>query len=188
MKKKLLLFYCLIIIQIAVPVWLIANNEITLRYGKQYRFRTAPVDPYDAFRGRYVALTIEQQEIPAPKDAKDVSDSQTLYGHISVDKDGFALLDSSTIKKPARGNDYIRVKIAYLSPNSIRFIFPLNRYYMNEKKAPAAETAYRELNRINQKNDSYILVRVRNGSAVIEDLYVGGKPIIEYIKEKQQAK
>jgi hypothetical protein len=45
---------------------------------------------------------------------------------------------------------------------------------MEERKAPKAEQVYRE----NSRN-TYALVRVRDGVGVIEDLFVGDKPIRE---------
>lgn len=54
---------------------------------------------------------------------------------------------------------------------------------MNEKLAPAAETAYREHARRGHQRDACTTVRVRNGRAVIEDLYVAGKPIREFLKQ-----
>ena len=50
-KKKMLfvLFILVALIQIAVSASMIINREIILKSGKQYKFRTAPVDPYDAF-------------------------------------------------------------------------------------------------------------------------------------------
>ena len=64
-KKKILLvlFILVAIVQISFSASMIINREITLKSGKQFKFRTAPVDPYDAFRGRYVALTLEE-DIP----------------------------------------------------------------------------------------------------------------------------
>ena len=60
------LFLCLFAVQIAVPVYMIVNREKTLVLGKQFKFHTVPVDPYDAFRGRYVALAVQQDSAPVP--------------------------------------------------------------------------------------------------------------------------
>jgi hypothetical protein len=49
---------------------------------------------------------------------------------------------------------------------------------MEETKAPAAEKAYRESNRRGAQ-DAYVVLRVRDGAGVIENLFVGGKPIAE---------
>ncbi len=59
---------------------------------------------------------------------------------------------------------------------------PFDRFYMEEAKAPAAEAAYREHNRKGAQ-DAYVIVRVLEGAGVIEDLYVGGKPIEDVVSK-----
>jgi hypothetical protein len=60
MKRRLALglFLCLALAQLAVPASDDrARRELTLQYGRQYRFQTAPVDPSDPFRGALRSLT-----------------------------------------------------------------------------------------------------------------------------------
>lgn len=54
---------------------------------------------------------------------------------------------------------------------------------MEESQAPEAEQAYREHSR-RETRDAYVTVRVLYGMAVIEELYVDGKPIREFLKER----
>ena len=58
MKKKLISIFIFIgiVAQFAVLSAVIIRREWTLRYGEVCRFETAPVDPFDAFRGQYVQL------------------------------------------------------------------------------------------------------------------------------------
>ena len=58
MNRRLMLMIALIGLaaQFGVMGHMIIRRELTLRRGRVCRFLTAPVDPYDAFRGRYVAL------------------------------------------------------------------------------------------------------------------------------------
>ena len=186
MKKTpyvLILFSCLALIQIATPVSMIARREMTLRNGRQFRFRTAPVDPYDAFRGRYVALRIENGLVPVAEGVKLVR-NQKVYAHIKEDKEGFAKIVSVSIERP-EGDAYLQARVSrYARRNKVRLHLPFNRYYMDEKDAPAAETAYRRHSRRGRR-DAYIAVRIKSGFAVIEELYVGGKPILEFIQDQQ---
>lgn len=170
------LFLCLFAVQIAVPVYMIVNKEKTLVLGKQFKFRTVPVDPYDAFRGRYVALAVQQDSAPVPGDIKLVS-GQNVYACIEEDKDGFAKIIGVSKGRPKEGN-YFRARVRYADGNKVRLDLPFTRYYMDEKKAPAAEDAYRKHSQ-KDKQDAYITVRVRNGCAVIEELYINEKPISE---------
>ena len=65
---QLIVFIIVAAIQAAVPGSMVWKREHTLREGSVWKFRTAPVDPVDAFRGRYVALQFEAetQEISPP--------------------------------------------------------------------------------------------------------------------------
>jgi len=166
--------------QIAVPASMILRRERTLREGHAYKFRTAPVDPYDAFRGRYVALRFE--ETSAPTSGSEAILEGPAYAWIEVGADGFARF-GGVASKPPSGKDYICIRGAYTQSNRYQFSLPFDRFYMEEKAAPAAEQAYREHSRQGGARDAYVIVRVRDGQGVIENLYVAGQPIAEFVRE-----
>ena len=185
MKKRIItgLFSCLVLIQIATPLSMIAKRETTLKDGKQFKFKTAPVDPFDAFRGRYVALRIEADSAPKPGNI-EFDHGQKVYAHITKDQQGFATFSKLTSKRP-KGVDYLTTTTRYsYDSTKVHLDMPFDRYYMEEEAAPAAERAYREHSRQKSK-DAYITVRIKSGFAVLEELYVGGKPILEFIQQSQ---
>lgn len=57
------------------------------------------------------------------------------------------------------------------------------RAYMNERDAPEAERVYRQHSLRGGARDAYIVVRVLNGTPVLEELYVGDRPILEFLAE-----
>ena len=177
------LFTCLAFVQIATPVSMIVRREVTLREGRQWRFRTKPVDPYDAFRGRYVALRIAEDTAPIPKEVKLVR-NQKVYTLLKEDEKGFAKITGVSVKRPP-GDAYLQAKVSYVQGKKVHLRLPFNRYYMEEEKAPAAETAYRKHSQ-RKSRDAYITVRVKAGFAVVEELYVGGKPILEFIQSEEK--
>ena len=182
MKKKtyiIALFLILALVQTAAPFSMIVRREIVLSKGTQYRFKTEPVDPYDAFRGRYVALRIKEADANIPRDL-ELQYGQTVYVVINNDSEGFAKISEIKAKRPKDGN-YIKTKVRYFYKDKVRLKMPFDRFYMEEKSAPKAEKVYWKHSR-REKNDAYIVVRVRSGLAVAEDLYVGNKPIAEFIK------
>ena len=49
-------FILLVLVQLFVPANMILEQEDILKNGTPYKFKTAPIDPYDPFRGKYVWL------------------------------------------------------------------------------------------------------------------------------------
>ena len=88
---KRYIFIALVVAQLAVPSAMIASQENILKNGEQYKFKTAPVDPYDIFRGRYVALTTDQNSFEI-QNAKLLRRNQDLYVVLKTDEEGYALL------------------------------------------------------------------------------------------------
>lgn len=176
-------------VQLVVPAWMIRGREQTLHLGRVYKFLTAPVDPYDAFRGRYVWLSF--QESSAPWQGSDPGPFRGYcYALLKNGEDGFAKVTAVTPRPPSTG-DYVRVHSWSVDrSDGVEFTFPFSRYYMEESQAPAAERAYQEYsNRRSQTNlNTYAVIRVRDGDAVIEDLIVGGKPIREFIQQQSAGK
>jgi uncharacterized membrane-anchored protein len=173
--------------QLAIPAFMIYRQETTLHDGRAYKFKTRPVDPADAFRGRYVALGFEQDHAKWRGDAKEtIHYSMLAYASVQEGADGFAVVSEVGLQPPASG-DYFKVHANYRgwenTAADVFFSMPFDRYYMEEGKAPKAEAAYRNLNRRGQTNfDTYAVVRIQNGYAALEDLIVGGKPIAEAVK------
>jgi uncharacterized membrane-anchored protein len=171
---RLMVFALVACAQVAVPASLIWKRERTLQQGHLWKFRTAPVDPVDAFRGRYVALEfeVEAQEISLPP---NVEDGQNVFVTLAPDIDGFARIDqvSST---PAPGNDFIEVRRVGKTVS-----LPFDKYWVTERDAPAAEAAYRSQSS-REKRNAFVTVRVFKGDAALEQLYLDGVPLGEYLR------
>jgi uncharacterized membrane-anchored protein len=200
MKKHLILgaFLVVALFQLTVPAWMIVRREITLREGELFKFRTAPVDPYDAFRGRYVALRIETEEEPPASTEQEQNtfmrggipidpgancpNGAKVYVAIEVGKDGFARL-AKAYQQPPPSSPWVKAKVNYSCNDHVFLELPFDRYYMEESKAPAAEIAYNRLSSRNEIRNTWVNVRVRNGFAVLEELYLDGKPVREYLLE-----
>jgi len=171
---RLIVFVLLAFAQLAVPGSLIWKREHTLRQGSVWKFRTAPVDPVDVFRGRYVALQfeVETQQISPPENA---GYSDTVFVTLKQNADGFAEIDQVSATKPA-GDDFLT---AELSGKTISL--PFDKYWVTERDAPAAETAYRNLSRRDKQN-AFATVRVFRGDAALEQLYLDNQPLGDYLR------
>ena len=185
MKSKLIigLFLAVSFIQIITPLSMIIKRESVLKNGGQFKFKTAPVDPYDVFRGRYVALQIENNYVPAIKETK-FSGGQTVYALIDIDNQGFARFTAATTVRPP-DKPYIQTKTRYVSGDKMYLDLPIDRYYMEEKAAPMAERIYQHYVQ-RGKQDAYVIVRIKDGFAVIESLYVGAQRIEDALKQERK--
>jgi hypothetical protein len=184
MKASKLLLGCFALVaaaQLGVPAWMIVKHEKTLRTGELFKFHTMPVDPYDAFRGRYVSLRIEQNAVPIPAGAQ-WKNGQEVFALIETDTNGFSRLGELRATRP-NGWPYLTVRVAQVYGQTAYLGVPLDRYYMEESLAPVAEKAYREHARASERN-AYITVRIRDGFGVIENLWIDGVPIHELVTRK----
>ena len=186
MKTNSLLFLLglAIALQLAAPASMILKRERVLAHGQAFKFRTAPVDPYDAFRGRFVALGFDQRSVAAPP-GHDFARGQTVHVLLAVDAEGFATFSGLRRDRPET-EPYLTAKIQYVYGNQIQLRLPFDRFYMDEYAAPAAERVYREQSSRSNRN-AYIQVRIDEGFGVIEDLYVDGTPIRDYLDRKPAA-
>jgi uncharacterized membrane-anchored protein len=177
---RLILFILVALAQLAVPGSLIWKRERTLRHGSVWRFRTAPVDPVDVFRGRYLALQFEEEarEIAPPANA---SDQQAVYVTLRRVPEGFAEIDQVTIAPP-RGDDFIEAQL-----HGKMVSLPFDKYWVTERDAPAADAAYRAASRPD-KRSAYVTVRVFRGDAALEQLYLDDLPLREYLRLNAPAK
>ena len=177
---RVFVFVFLGLVQLAVPGSLIWKREQTLRQGSVWKFRTAPVDPVDAFRGRYVALQFdaETQQISPPANA---GYGETVFITLKQNPEGFAEIDRVSLSKPI-GDDFIE---AHLSGNTVAL--PFDRYWVTERDAPAVEAAYRNLSRRDKRN-AFAAIRVFRGDAAVEQLYLDNLPLGDYLRQNSAAK
>jgi uncharacterized membrane-anchored protein len=174
MNLRLFVLIPLALIQLAVPGWMICRQEQILKHGRVFKFKTAPVDPYDAFRGRYVALRFAI-ESPLAKSSPGHLNKR-VWVRIEADGQGFAKIKEEC-NTPLTGDDVVTATRPFGMLH-----FPFDRYYMDETAAPKAETAYRTNSRREQQN-AYATVRVLNGRAALEELYIDDKPIRDFLRE-----
>ncbi len=176
---KVSAFILMVCAQLAVPASMIYGRETTLAQGEQFKFRCAPVDPYDAFRGRYVALSIQGNA--ATDSTGHIRPGQKAYALLERDEDGFAVVTDVLTAPPERG-PYVQVTTGHAMQGGRRLNFPFDRYYMNEELAPLAEQAVRGFR--SDTVEAWISVRVRKGNAAIENLYLNGLPVEEYLRRR----
>lgn len=185
MKARLALFILLATAQLAVPAAMILGREDILATGARYLFQTRPVDPYDVFRGRYVALAFEADTAPRPEGFRPKTEER-CFALLDNDAEGFAVFRGLSRERPT-GGEYLEVTALPGGKDEVRLKLPFDRYYLNEDLAPEAERAYREAGR-RDKAPAWVSVRIKDGRAVIEELYLEGLPAAEYLRRGKAAK
>jgi len=174
-------------IQWFMPLNMIQANNTILREGKVFRFETEPVDPSMPFVGKYVYLQYEISHYSA------VSKDSLKYGEeifvlLENDTAGFAKIAAITRTRPSPGSNFVKATSEYSYRKAdtlfVNINFPFNRFYMDEYKAPAAETEYRRAN-LDSARKAFAMVSVLNGETVIKDIIIDGRPLKDWVKQQQ---
>jgi uncharacterized membrane-anchored protein len=171
-------FAAMAVAQWAVPGSMIFKHERTLSQGELYNFKCQLVDPYDPFRGRYVAVGVDAGA--AVTYVRQMLQLERFtYVALERDDEGFARYGAVSEDPPTEGA-YL---FAYVDIGG-RVEFPLDRFYMDEYIAPEAEAVYWDA-AVSEEIDAHLAVRILNGHAVIEQLYIENTPVADYVRAKR---
>ncbi len=188
MGRKILVpaFVLMCLVQLYVPMKMVLDSKDILESGAVYKFKTVPVDPTDPLRGKYIALSYAEQQFEVDNE-KEWTTGEAIKVYPAVDEMGFAYIAS--ISKTARpSNDaFFDATIDYISndgSNIARIRFPFDRYYLEESKAEEAEKLYRKL-MIEGRQDTYALVMIKGGAALLKNVMVDEVPITQLIDEQR---
>ncbi len=182
MNKKFafIAFVVVALVQLYVPASMILGREVVLAKGKEYKFRTAPVDPNDPFRGKYMVLDFLENRITV-SDLYGFKTGDYIYAVLTIDSSGYAHLNSVSKTKPAANTDFVKVKIAsinkaHLDAMELFIEYPFERYYMSESKVDDATVVYQESVR-DTNQVVYAVVKIKDGDAVLKDVMIDGVSI-----------
>lgn len=176
-NKIVILFVVLAIIQIAVPAQMMIKHENILQNGKVFKFRIAPVDPSNAFKGSYLDLYFYDVKL-GNVTKKHWNEREEAYVIVKNSSDNYMYISELIKEKPTSSVDFIKVKINYTYNDSISISYPFNEFYMDEGKAPKAEKAYNKYVK-DPAQKCYALVSVIDGDAVLKDVIINNKSIKE---------
>lgn len=181
MSAKKYLFYLFVLvalIQLYVAASVILGREKVIRHGELHRFRTAPIDPNDPFRGKYIVLDFDSTQYKPKKKVK-FETGEKVYVTLNVDKEGFSWI-KSVYKKEPEHETYLTATVDYVldwEGKEVMIAYPFDRFYMEESKAPVAERLYFRRRR-NPETVAYAEVRILNGESVLTDVKIDGVSIV----------
>ncbi len=178
-------FAIMVMLQLFVPARMMMQSEGVLKSGKVYKFKTAPVDPNDPFRGKYITLSYDANSFIS-NSLDQFESGLNIYVTIEEGHDGFAEVQDVSYDRPQAVDNYVKAKVQsmYRQDDGSQLVtieYPFNRFYLNEVIAPDVEAVYREA-LINSDQETYALVSLRSGRAVIRDVLVGGQSVTELTK------
>ena len=190
MMKYLLLtgLIVLIIIQWLVPLNMIRVRDNVLKEGKLFRFETQPIDPSMPFTGKYVHLNFKISEYKTiSKDS--LKAGQEIFVLLENDAAGFAKVAGITRTQPSVNTNFVKAACGYVYKIGDTLVtsidFPFTRFYMDEYKAPAAETEYHAAN-LDSTKKAFALISLLNGEAVIKDVMIDDRSLKDWVKQRQK--
>jgi uncharacterized membrane-anchored protein len=177
MKSKKIIFGVFAVIILMIPLYLILNSEDILENGHRHKIRLRGYDPFDPFRGKFLRLNYDST-IPCDIGLKDGEEAYIL---LEKDSLGFSHFAYAKSEKPDH-DDYIKAELMYLYDGMANIkIDNLTKYFINEDKASEAEDVVQGFTR-QRPNDIYVAVRVLDGEARLEDIFVEETPLLEYLE------
>lgn len=195
MRPKAWLFVAVALAQLALPAWMIIDRERVLTEGTVFKFRTAPVDPRDPFRGEYVVLGFDAETGTWPNPFPADQHEGTAYAVIEVSKgSGFAYIASVHAERPTDGV-YLPVGVKFWgweesTEQLTNVSLPFDRFYLEEGEGPRTEALMRlqgTFGNSSHQLPTYATVRILDGASVIEDLVIDGRSVQEWMQEAAPA-
>jgi uncharacterized membrane-anchored protein len=175
------IFGLLCVIQLGVIGIQIWSYERILKEGEVYYFNVLPLDPYDAFRGRYVTLRFENANKAVTHDGELNQNTSKAYAILEHNENNDSIKEVR-FSKPHEPH-FLEVNV-YKSTaqkadtsNFVYFSLPFDRFYLREDRAPQAEKLLRARSGVKVKAK----LRVLDGKGVVEDLMVGETPLSSYL-------
>jgi hypothetical protein len=192
MRPAALVFAVASLAQWLVPLVGVWQHERIIARGVAVRFECGAPDPYDPFRGRFLAVRPAETMVLAPEGMPNRADGADrvmvpVWATLVADEHGLSHIQTLSLE-PVSGPTVIRLG-ARLSVETdgakmVMISWPLDRFYLNERLAPDADRLVAE--RLGRGKPPVAEIRLLDGQAVLTDILLYGVSIRETVK--QQAK
>ncbi|MFZ5815187.1 MAG: GDYXXLXY domain-containing protein [Bacillota bacterium] len=171
-------FWAAVALQILILLLIIALHSFTLLTGRPVLLKTAPIDPWDPFRGEYVRLTYEisRLETTLPMTGWPYESGQRVWVTLRRG-DPFWSAVAVSDRRPGTGPDEVAVRGRILwtelpgegRPGHINLRYGIEQFYVPEGQGRELEGKVVEMT-IEAMVDS-------TGRAALRTVYLEGKPI-----------
>ena len=167
MKKQYISLIAVLVLVLVVVLSFILYNQWPFMTGKKIVLATQPVDPFDPFRGQYMAINYEISRI---NDIEGFKEGDSVYISLKEDKQGIWRKEGVSKLKPNKG-DFIKGEVTSVYRNSIRIEYGIEQFFF-ERHA-----------KLPTRNITVEAVVANSGRAKLVQLLHNGEPMnIEYEK------
>jgi len=182
MKKIVIaLFVVMCLAQWIVPGKMVYDSENTIAEGTLYKFKTAPIDPSDPMRGKYITLNFQENFFQFT-DSAEWQRGEQIFVTFTTDSAGFAIPEQVYHTRP-QAESYLGTFVDYVDYTydyKVWYKLPFDRFYLEESKASQAEQIYWKAQR-DSAQVAYAEVSIGQGQAVLKNVIINDKPIIDII-------
>ncbi len=112
-------FILVALVQVYVPAKMILDQEKVWRTGQEFKFKTAPIDPNDPFRGKYITLSFAENLFKISKNENWLP-GEITYVTITTDQTGFAKIKAISKKEPIANEEYFKATVRYVTEDETR--------------------------------------------------------------------
>jgi len=167
------------VIQLMFLGGLLFDYEKTKNEGALFRLELQAYDPYDIFRGNYLAMSFKEDRVKAPKFQPRWEEK--FYVKLAQDpKTGFAR-PVEVSQQFHGGNDWVEVRnsggsVIDGADTTLLISFMQDRFFINEDKVKRADEVLRRATADSSKR-CWAEMRVRNGTAILTDVKIDGKSL-----------
>ena len=176
MSKKIgFLIFALIIL--AIPLYLMLTSENVLENGYRHKIQLEGRDPFDPFRGKFLRLNFDDNV-----ECFDCEEGDEVYVTLDKNEDGFSYFSFASKDQPDH-SDYFKAEVKYTTGTTATLkIDNLSKYFINEDKAKEAEDVLAAYT-WQRPEDLYLAIRVLDGEARLEDIFIEETPLLEFLEE-----
>lgn len=178
MQPKKVFFFLFAAVILAVPLFLLFRSENILENGHLHKLRLQGYDPFDPFRGKYLRLNYDAV-IPCDSTLDKGDEAYVLFREDSL---GFSYFAFAQAQQPDH-DDYMTAEVLYVRDGMAEIkLDNLRKFFINEDLASEAEQVIETYSR-EKPDDIYVAIRVLNGEARIDNIFVEEKPLNTFLDQ-----
>lgn len=186
MRPALAVFAVASCAQWFLPLTGVWQHERVIARGVPVRIRCTAPDPFDALRGRYLAVRPEQGRMPKPEGMAERG-AVPVWATLVADGDGLSRIESLSLE-PVSGATVVRLTATRQrwdqDRDTVLVEWPFDRFYLNERLAPGADALLAE--RFREGDRPVAEVRILDGRAVLTDVLVDGVSVRDVVKARER--